>query len=140
MEKRKHKPFSVKVCVQILRVFPVSLSPCLLIILTLVFSHLSSHHVYTVFTISSIIICSVVFKDKLQISESLMVSPSSQQTEDTQKDVSETVSDVKEKDKPPAPRSVPIPVGLFGNHVETNHGSNNQPFLNEFDVRKLVST
>ena len=66
--------------------------------------------------------------------------PSSQQTEDTQKNVSETVTDVKEKDNPPAPRSVPIPVDLFGNHVETNHGNNNQPFLTEFDVRKLVST
>ena len=72
--------------------------------------------------------------------EAAPLVPSSQQTEDTQKDVSETVSDVKEKDNPPAPRSVPIPVYLFGNHVETNHGNNNQPFLTEFDVRKLVST
>ena len=69
--------------------------------------------------------------------EAAPLVPSSQQTEDTQKDV---VTDVKEKDKPPAPRSVPIPVDLFGNHVETNHGNNNQPFLTEFDVRKLVST
>ena len=72
--------------------------------------------------------------------EATPLVPSSQQTEDTQEDVSETVSDVKAKDKPPAPRSVPIPVDLFGNHVETNHGNNNQPFLTEFDVRKLVST
>ena len=72
--------------------------------------------------------------------EAAPLVPSSQQTEDTQKNVSETVTDVKEKDNPPAPRSDPIPVDLFGNHVETNHGNNNQPFLTEFDVRKLVST
>ena len=72
--------------------------------------------------------------------EAAPLVPSSQQTEDTQKDVSETVTDVKENDNPPALRSVPIPVDLFGNHVETNHGNNNQPFLTEFVVRKLVST
>ena len=66
--------------------------------------------------------------------EAAPLVPSSQQT-DTQEDINETV---KEKDKPPAPRSLPIPVDLFGNHVETNHGNNNQPFLTEFDVRKLV--
>ena len=28
-----------------------------------------------------------------------------------------------------------VPVAMFGNHVELNHSSNNQPFLTEFQVK-----
>ena len=39
--------------------------------------------------------------------------------------------------KPPAKfqnRTVPLPVALFGNHVEKKHANNNQPFVIEFEV------
>ena len=39
--------------------------------------------------------------------------------------------------KPPAKfhnRAVPLPVTLFGNHVEKKHANNNQPFMIEFEV------
>ena len=29
----------------------------------------------------------------------------------------------------------PVPVAMFGSHVEKHHGYNNQPFVNEFEVR-----
>ena len=33
------------------------------------------------------------------------------------------------------PAKYPVPVAMFGSHVEKNHGYNNQPFVNEFEVR-----
>ena len=40
----------------------------------------------------------------------------------------------------PAPAEKPlvstcVPVAMFGNHVELNHSSNNQPFSTEFQVK-----
>ena len=45
----------------------------------------------------------------------------------------------------PVPAETPlvstcVPVAMFGNHVELNHSSNNQPFSTEFQVKIFVYT
>ena len=47
--------------------------------------------------------------------------------------------EVKEKAALSVPELEPIPVALFGSHVENCHSSNNQPFMTEFEVRCLVT-
>ena len=34
-------------------------------------------------------------------------------------------------------RPVPLPVALFGSHVEKKHANNNQPFMTEFEVQAV---
>ena len=36
-------------------------------------------------------------------------------------------------------RPVPLPVALFGSHVEKKHANNNQPFMTEFEVSQNKS-
>ena len=36
-------------------------------------------------------------------------------------------------------RPVPLPVALFGSHVEKKHANNNQPFMTEFEVNQNKS-
>ena len=55
-------------------------------------------------------------------------------TEEPEDEAEEEGEDVP---KPPAKfqnRTVPLPVALFGNHVEKKHANNNQPFMIEFEV------
>ena len=81
--------------------------------------------------------------NQLVTDEAKPLVPATEKTSDEDDSKSKEESDegdeVKEKAAPSVPELEPIPVALFGSHVENCHSSNNQPFMKEFEVRCLVT-
>ena len=69
----------------------------------------------------------------------LVPEKTSDKDDSKSKEESDEGDEVKEKAAPSVPELEPIPVALFGSHVENCHSSNNQPFMKEFEVRCLVT-